>query len=396
MDRRRDRYMRVTGCCGCRGRAAVHGRLVRLGGPVRPQQRGVGAIRERRQHIRDMPVWRRHVRRHQRPAHRRDLRGVQLLGPRLQRAGRNKHHQREVGRPTGARKLLLGHILPSPAERRRGHRATSKPVLRDERLGQTRLADVLRRPRRNNPPRATRLLRSPPVLPRRRGALAQRRGDDRGPDPTVDLLERSAGERAVGERSERHVPTVRSRLRRRRRPEGRRDLGVAARSAKSYLQLVSARAVPSRGIAAWGPARYRGSPGWRHTTCACPPIDAAGNPLSVARRATSTTPPPDPVVPVVVGGDAWRRTNEFRRDVDRTRRTRGSNRPRPLEALRAGGGCVLRGRDSSASYARTSGFAHQRPGITASSVARGRRRKPARSERCRRCSGSVTIPSRPI
>ena len=143
-----------------------------------------GAMRECRQHIRDVPVRRRPVRGHKRPAHRSDLPRVRLLGPRLQRTRPERASAASSG-PAGWRATTApeGTYSTSRAERSRGGRTAAQPVLRESRLGHAGLAVPLRRPDRDNPgSNNSSCAERPRMLPRRRDAHAQRRGDDRGPD----------------------------------------------------------------------------------------------------------------------------------------------------------------------------------------------------------------------
>ena len=107
--------------------------------------------------------------------------------------------------------------------------------------------------------------------------------------------------------------------------------------------------------------------------------DAALNAASVSRGVHVDNTAPEPVVPAVVGGDAWRRTNEFVATW-----TNPPNQMAPIVRVHwklcAGRPpAVCSGARNSPALRARSGFAHQRRGITASIC--GSRTPPATSER---------------
>ena len=104
----------------CRG-APLHRRLVRLRWRVRIQQRGVGALRECRERVQELPIGRRPDRGYQQSPSRLDLLGVQPFRPRNHRSTGGHDHPRALGRADGTQQLPLGNLPPSTPERRSGH-----------------------------------------------------------------------------------------------------------------------------------------------------------------------------------------------------------------------------------------------------------------------------------
>ena len=243
------------------------------------------------------------------------------------------------------------------------------------------------RPDRDNPARTTRPVRSPRMLPRRRDAHAQRRGDDRGPDATVDRLERPAGERPLGERGERPASV---RHHRTADTSGvQRVEATLGRSSFDHLghhcNWASAAPCPS-GSHLVAPLGIADLPDGVHTI-ASPPMTPPSTSVGVARRACGQHRA-EPVVPAVVGGDAGAAPTSSSRHGP-TRRTRWLQSSGSTgSSARAARGCVLRG-EKLAGATREVGLRAPAPGLPPPFVARGRRRQPARGERCRGRSGSL-------
>ena len=184
-----------------RRRAVIHGRLMQLGPSVRLQRKRVGALFERGQHLCDLPDGRRFHGWREQPDDRSAVRRLQLLRPRLHRAGGHDDHSGPLGRPARPQQLHMGHVHASRAERSSRPRPPKRPALRPDRLRHQQLPDHLPRPLRHNPPRTTGHLRSRHLQPRRSNALPRPGGNDRRPTTPVDLTERAHGERAVGKRA---------------------------------------------------------------------------------------------------------------------------------------------------------------------------------------------------
>ncbi len=95
-------------------RARGHTRSARATRPsVRLQRKRVGARFERGQHLCDLPDGRRFHGRREQPDDRSAVRRLQLLRPRLHRAGGHDDHRGPLGRPARPQQLHMGHVHAS-------------------------------------------------------------------------------------------------------------------------------------------------------------------------------------------------------------------------------------------------------------------------------------------
>ena len=147
------------------------------------------------------------------------------------------------------------------------------------------------------------------MSPRGNNARPDPGSHGRRPDPTVDFIGRPACERAVGERARCGSQTSLS-------PRGTTPASTtsqrrwALRRNRSLIHATTRK----RGHA---PTRQRqltvpigDLPDGRHSLTVSA-TDAAGNSSAAVRDVYVDNTAPDPVAPHVIGGDAWRRTNQF-------------------------------------------------------------------------------------